>query len=270
MSRIITLTTDFGLEDEYVGVMKGVILARAPAARIVDLSHAIERQNIPQAALLISSAFRFFPDSTIHLVVVDPGVGSKRKLILLQAAGQLFLGPDNGVFSLLLGAENFQGAYEVQCEHYYLAPVSSTFHGRDILAPVAAQLAAGLDPTGAGPAIGRRTLKMLASAAVGIDSGTGTITGAIIAQDHFGNLQTNIEAGCLNRFFADEKSSVRVIVRGKTIVGIQGAYDDKAPGEILAIAGSRGFLEIAVNRGNAAKLLGAGVGDEIIVNLQKT
>jgi S-adenosylmethionine hydrolase len=266
MSRIITLTTDFGLEDEYVGVMKGVILSRAPQATIVDLSHAIERQNIRQAALLIKSAYRFFPDNTIHLVIVDPGVGSNRKLILLQAEGHFFLGPDNGVLGLLLEAEYFQAAYEVQCEQYYLTPTSATFHGRDILAPVAAHLAAGLDPAAAGPVIARQTLKKTEFAEAIIDSVQATITGEITDKDHFGNLQTNITASSLNNLYGNEKSTASVTIGNETIAGIQTAYAHKAPGEILAIVGSRGVLEIAVNRGNAATLLDAGIGDEVTIN----
>lgn len=269
MSRIITLTTDFGLEDEYVGVMKGVILARAPKATIVDLSHAIERQNIRQAALLIWSAYRFFPDKTIHLAVVDPGVGSDRKLILLQADEHLFLGPDNGVFGPLLEAEHFQAAYEIKCAQYYLTPVSSTFHGRDILAPLAAHLAAGLDPAAAGPVVSRQALEKANFAAARIDRVRAAITGEIIGRDHFGNLQTNIQAGSLDRLCGQEKSRARVIVRDKIIVGIQEAYTHIAPGGVLAIVGSRGVLEIAVNRGNAAKFLGAGIGDAITVSMPK-
>jgi len=270
MARIITLTTDFGLADEYVGVMKGVILARAPEAAVIDLSHAVDRQNIRQAAWLIRSAYRFFPDGTIHVVVVDPGVGSRRRLILLQADGHLFLAPDNGVLGLLMEPEYFQAAYEVQCERYYLTPVSTTFHGRDILAPVAAQLAAGLEPAAAGPVISRQTLIMLAKAAVKIDRGRGTITGEIIGWDHFGNLQTNIEAGSLNKLYGKDKATARVSVKGKTILGVQEAYDDKAPGEMLAVVGSRGFLEIAVNRGDAARFLAAVTGDAVTVDRSKT
>ena len=269
MARIITLTTDFGLADEYVGVMKGVILARAPETTVVDLSHAIKRQNIHQAAWLIKSAYRYFPDNTIHLVVVDPGVGSRRRLILLQADGHIFLAPDNGVLGLLLEPEYFQAAYEVQCERYYITPVSATFHGRDILAPVAAQLAAGLDPAAAGPAVSRRELKILERTAAKIDSGKGTITGEIVARDHFGNLQTNIAASSLHNLFGTEQAAARVRLKGETIIGIQEAYADKAPGEVLAIVGSRGFLEIAVNRGDAARLLAAGPGDTVTVDRQK-
>lgn len=269
MARIITLTTDFGLTDEYVGVMKGVILARAPEAAVIDLSHAIERQNIRQAAWLIKSAYRFFPEGTIHVVVVDPGVGSKRRLILLLADGQLFLAPDNGVLGLVLEPDCFQAAYELQCEHYYLTPVSSTFHGRDILAPVAAQLAAGLEPAAAGPVIARQALEMLAKGAVKIDRARGTITGEIIGRDHFGNLRTNIEADSLKKLYGKDASTARVSVKGKTIIGVQEAYDAEAPGEILAIIGSRGFLEVAVNRGDAARILDAVTGDAVRVDRSK-
>jgi S-adenosylmethionine hydrolase len=270
MSKIITLTTDFGLEDEYVGVMKGVILARAPQSTIVDLSHAINRQNIRQAALLIKSAYRFFPEKTIHLVVVDPGVGSDRRFILLQAEEHIFLGPDNGVLGLLLESEHFRIAYEVQCEQYYLKPVSSTFHGRDILAPVAAHLAAGLDPASVGPVIRRQSLKIITFAEAVIDRGNDTITGEVTGSDHFGNLQTNIKASSLNNLYGNKISRIIVSVREETIVGVQTAYAHRAQGEILAIISSRGVLEIAVNLGNAEKFLGADIGDKVTVYMPGT
>ena len=265
MSRIITLTTDFGLTDEYVGVMKGVILTRTPEAIIVDLSHGIERQNIRQAALLVKSAYRFFPERTIHLVVVDPGVGSYRKLILLQADGHFFLAPDNGVLGLLLEAEHFQAAYEVECQQYYLTPVSTTFHGRDILAPVAAEVAAGLAPEAVGPRISPRALKKTETKAAKIDRDQRTITGEIISMDHFGNLQTNITGNSLNNLYGKQKSTVTIKVKDQIITGIQSAYIERAAGEMLAIVNSKGNLEIAVNRGNAAIFLGSAIGEKVTV-----
>jgi S-adenosylmethionine hydrolase len=265
MSRIITLTTDFGLTDEYVGVIKGVILTRAPEAIIVDLSHGIERQNIRQAALLVKSAYRFFPERTIHLVVVDPGVGSYRKLILLQADGHFFLAPDNGVLGLLLEAEHFQAAYEVECQQYYLTPVSTTFHGRDILAPVAAEVAAGLAPEAVGPRISPRALKKIETKAAKIDRDQRTITGEIISMDHFGNLQTNITGNSLNNLYGKQKSTVTIKVKDQIITGIQSAYIERASGEMLAIVNSKGNLEIAVNRGNAAIFLGSAIGEKVTV-----
>ena len=269
MARIITMTTDFGLEDEYVGVMKGVILARAPNTTIIDLSHAIDRHNVRQAALLISSAYRFFPDKTIHMVVVDPGVGSNRKVVLLQISGHLFLGPDNGVFGLLLKSKHLQAAYEVPCEQYYMAPVSSTFHGRDIMAPVAAQLAAGLDPKLTGPVVMPRGLQKTNFAAAEIDRLQSTITGEITGRDHFGNLQTNIDAESLNSLCGHDKSRTWITVKGKSIIGIQDTYADKDPGDLLALLGSRGFLEIAVREGNAAAYLDARTGDTVKVEMLK-
>jgi len=267
MSRIITLTSDFGLADEYAGVMKGVILSRAPQATIIDLSHTIARHNIRQAAMLLKSAYKFFPDKTIHLVVVDPGVGTSRKLILLLADGHLFLGPDNGVFGLFLKDEHFQAAYKVQCEQYFLSPVSRTFHGRDILAPVAAKLAEGLAPEAVGPAIGLQALAKLELAAAVIDREQCIIKGEIIGVDHFGNLLTNIKGSSIDDLCRDESSRARVTIKGKRIDGIQVAYAQNDPGEILAIVGSRGFLEIAVNQGNAAVSLEAEIGDAVKIEL---
>lgn len=265
MPRIITLTTDFGLTDEYVGVIKGVILTRSPDASIVDLSHQIERQNIRQAALLIKSAYRFFPAGTIHLLVVDPGVGSSRKLILLQADGHFFLAPDNGVLGLFLDPEHFQTAYEVMCDQYYLSPVSATFHGRDILAPVAAELAAGLDPEVVGPVIDLQVLKKLEVAAEKTDFERGIIAGEIIGMDHFGNLQTNITGSSLKALFGGHESTIKIIVKDTTITGVQAAYFERAPGEVVAIVNSKEYLEIAVNQGNAAKVLGAVTGEKVTV-----
>jgi hypothetical protein len=265
MSKIITLTTDFGLTDEFVGVMKGVILTRAPAVRIVDLSHDLEHHNIRQAALLIKSAYRFFPPGTIHMVVVDPGVGSSRKLILLQADNHLFLAPDNGVLSLFFDSDDFQTAYEIKCEQYYLSPVSATFHGRDILAPVAAELAAGMDPEIVGPRINSQTLKRLEISRLQIDRKMGTITGEIFRIDHFGNLLTNITERSLDDLYKEQKSAVKSKVQNTIINGIETAYMNKNPGEVLAIVNSQGYLEIAVNQGNAAKVLNAGLGEIVII-----
>ena len=265
MGRIITLTTDFGYSDEYVGVMKGVILARAPAATIVDLCHAVVRQDIVQAALLLNASYGFFPPGTIHVVVVDPGVGSKRRLILVLADGQLFLAPDNGVLSLLLDSASVQAAYEIECHQYYLSPVSTTFHGRDILAPVAAHLAAGLDPADTGPQIERRTLQRVAVAEPFVDTTQKKITGKILSRDHFGNLQTNIREKSLEALWGRKERDVKVIVKGVEIFGIQDSYLAAGPGNLVLIINSRGFLEVAVNGGNGAAFLEAGPGDTVVL-----
>jgi S-adenosylmethionine hydrolase len=151
MPDVITLTTDFGLDDEYVGVMKGVIVSIAPAVRIIDLSHNINRQAVQEAAFVVGAAYRFFPTGTVHVAVVDPGVGSDRKIILLRAGGHFFIAPDNGLLTLLFAEDIFEVAYEIINRDLFLKPTSTTFHGRDIMAPVAARLAVGLDMEAVGP-----------------------------------------------------------------------------------------------------------------------
>ena len=170
-----------------------------------------------------------------------------------------------GVLSLFLEKEDFQAAYEIKCEQHYLSPVSATFHGRDILAPVAAELTVGLNPEDVGPAIDSRTLKRLAIAPAQIDRGQGTIQGEIIRIDHFGNLQTNITEKSLNDLYGKHKSSIKVKVRNTIINGIESAYMKKNPGVLLAIVNSRGYLEIAVNQGNTAKVLDIGLGDTVTI-----
>jgi S-adenosylmethionine hydrolase len=266
MSKIITLTTDFGLTDEFVGVMKGVILARTPATKIVDLSHNIERHNIGQAALLIRSAYHFFPEGTIHVLVIDPGVGSSRRLIMLQADNHFFLAPDNGVLGLFFETECFQAVYEIKCEQYFLSPLSTTFHGRDILAPVAAEMAAGLDVEAVGPVISASTLRKLDITPANIDRKQGIITGEIIRVDHFGNLQTNISESSLADLYNERKATVRIRLKNTIINGIESAYTGKNAGEVLALLNSWGFLEIAVNKGDAGKVLGSGPGDTVTVS----
>jgi S-adenosylmethionine hydrolase len=266
MNNIITLTTDFGLQDEYVGVMKGVILARSPGITIVDLCHCIDRQNIPQAAMLIKSAFYYYPPGTIHVVVVDPGVGSDRRLLLVSAAKHLFLAPDNGVLTPLIGHAEFEAAYHITCSKYYITPVSSTFHGRDILAPVAAELAKGLPMAEVGPLLQREELVTIHIARPASNKGEQKITGEVVAIDHFGNLLTNIdEKNIYGLAGTASLADVKVQVRNISINGIQNAYAQEDPGNLLAIIGSRGFLEIAVNKGSAAVNLDAEIGDTVVV-----
>ncbi|MCK5339801.1 MAG: SAM-dependent chlorinase/fluorinase, partial [Desulfobulbaceae bacterium] len=142
----ITLTTDFGVTDEYVGVMKGVIRSIAPDVPVIDITHAIGPQNIRHGAYIIHAAFAYFPENSLHMIIVDPGVGSDRRIILARISGHLFLAPDNGILSLLLEKETYEAAYEVTCDHLFLSPLSNTFHGRDIFAPVAAHLTGSIAP----------------------------------------------------------------------------------------------------------------------------
>jgi len=263
MSRLIALTTDFGWNDEYVGVMKGVIIGVTPSARILDLSHDVEPQNIAQAAYLIHGACRFFPDQTIHVVVVDPGVGTSRRLVLVGARKQLFLAPDNGVLSLLLNDEDFSFARVVANEKLFIRPVSRTFHGRDILAPVAAHLAAGLSADAIGPPLGRTELTILPLAPSLAADGK-WLEGRIVQVDRFGNLLTNIDRHTVEKFTADnEGNAFSVIVGGRTITRLADCYAEGQAGGLLALFGSREYLEIAINQGHAGKFLGVSTGEVV-------
>ena len=260
MAQIITLTTDFGLEDEYVGVMKGVILSRAPGARIVDLTHGIKAQDVRQAAFVIHSASQYFSEGTVHTVVVDPGVGGQRKIILLTAGNQLFLAPDNGVLSLVHQRDSC--IYEVTNDSFFLPSVSRTFHGRDIFAPLAAALANGLDPAEVGPRLTDKEITLLPLSEVRITERK--VAGSVIAIDHFGNLITNIHRSTLPGDYSGDLSRFSVKI-GTRVAGVRACYADVSEGGLLSLFGSRDYLEIVVNRGNAAMFLESSIDDEVVV-----
>lgn len=265
MERLITLTTDFGLADEYAGVMKGVILSRFPTARIVDLTHQVPPQDLRRTAYLIEAARPYFPAGTLHVLVVDPGVGTARRLVLVAAAGQLFLAPDNGILTLPVQA-GFESAYEVECRELYLETVSTTFHGRDILAPVAAELAKGMDPATVGRSLTSDELVVLPLTSAVIDPTGPTVAGEVVSVDHFGNLLTNISHEDIRKAGGPPVPSGMLIrVRKADIVGVAASYGTAAAGELLALFNSRGLLEIAVNQGSAAGRLGVGSGEPVIV-----
>jgi hypothetical protein len=266
---LITLTTDFGLQDEYVGVMKGVILTRAPSATIVDLNHNILPQDVRQAAFTLQSACRFFPPGTIHLIVVDPEVGSGRKILLLRAADQLFLAPDNGVLDFFLDGRHFQEAYILNRPDLYLQPVSDTFHGRDIFAPAAAFLANGGHPADLGPTVPAAALRRIAAPPLQLDAGQGTIAGSVVHIDHYGNLTTNLRRDHISRVFPGE-SPLRITVGTRELTGIARGYSQTAAGGVIALFGSRDLLEIAVYQGNAASLLKVHEGDPVTIMALKT
>ena len=269
LSPIITLTTDFGHADEYVGVLKGVVLSRSPQARLVDLCHTIPPQDVAQAALLLGAAAPFFPPGTIHLAVVDPGVGTSRRLIATRANGQMLVGPDNGIFSAFLTAFPIEEVVVIDCPQHYLSPVSATFHGRDILAPVAAALANGIPLATIGPRVVPETLVKVIQPELQIDSIHGNMTGAIIHQDHFGNLTTNIHQRDITRLGANP-ASLRVFLGSHRIDGLSTTYGTSRPGALLALIGSRGFLELAQCMGNAAQFTGAAVGDRVGLVIRHT
>lgn len=264
-SPIITLTTDFGTSDAYVGIMKGVILGINPKAQIVDLTHAIPPQDIYEAAFSIYAAYRYFPKGTIHIVVVDPGVGSDRQVIVSHIGNAFFVCPDNGVLSYLLhsvGSEGEQSidSVAIQNSAYCLPEVSNTFHGRDIFAPVAAHLSVGVPLEDIGPPV--QTLVQLPIPKIDISGDT--LIGQIIKIDRFGNLITNISKGACEAFLND---GVTYEIRaGKASLNrLNSAYVESGVGKPLAIIGSSGLLEIAINGGNAKEGLGIKWGDPVVI-----
>jgi S-adenosylmethionine hydrolase len=258
----IVLLTDFGFRDSYVGVMKGVIRRICHGADIIDLSHNVMPQDVAEAAFVLSASYRYFPDDTIFVCVVDPGVGTDRNVIYMRAGGQMFLAPDNGLLSVIAQERETEDMRKVTAEEYFLKEESSTFHGRDIFAPVAAQLAEGLEPEKLGPVFrGIHSLQLPRP----VRCADGSLRGEIIYIDQFGNLITNIRRGTLERSFSTPAEKVQVQVKRRTVPGIFKTYAEQEAGELLALVGSSGYLEVAVNRGSAALMLGCEKGDTVTV-----
>jgi hypothetical protein len=258
-STIITLLTDFGYKDHYVGVMKGVILRINPQIKIVDISHNISPHNVLEGAITLSNAFSYFPKGTIHVAVVDPGVGSKRKSIVVSGKDYIFVGPDNGIFGLVYNRLKEFKVYELTNPRFFLNPVSATFHGRDIFAPTAAYLSMGFSPLEVGEEINKyQKISMPVP-----DIGEKIIKGNIIYFDFFGNAITNINQSHLK--IIGRKELLKVKIGEKVIPRISHNYQDVEKGEALALIGSSEFLEISVREGNANKLLGLKEGDEVLV-----
>ncbi len=250
---ILTLTTDFGTADHFAGTMKGVILSICPQGRIVDLSHEIGPYQIGEAAFTVAQAYPYFPRKTVHVVVVDPGVGTERRPVLVEAAGQYFIGPDNGVFGMIFEREN-HAVREITNTRLFLANVSRTFHGRDVFAPAAAHLAKGLAPARFGNKIDNY---LRPRAAKPERTGRRQWTGEALKVDRFGNLITNFHV----KDFPDLEVRPFEMQVGLQMVRTMAAnYQSAAAGEPFLIAGSSGFLEVAVSQNSAAKLLGCGPG----------
>ncbi|WP_446009977.1 SAM hydrolase/SAM-dependent halogenase family protein [Candidatus Electrothrix sp.] len=260
-SGLISLTTDFGLHDPYVGQMKGAILQRHPVAQLVDLSHAIPRQDILGAALVLHSSYAFFPAGTVHLVVVDPGVGSQRRILAAEAQGHYFVAPDNGTFSLLLRDQLVQRVYLVEERGLFAETVSTTFHGRDIMGPIAAALASGMPISTVGPEVLPASCVCLEIPVAQVAGQK--IMGQILQIDHFGNIRTTIRQTDLRGFV--DPQQCQVMLSGQQIKGIHTTYAEAGPGDLVALIDSAGYLEIAVNMGNAAEHLQCGTGDAVEV-----
>lgn len=262
MSSIITLTTDFGLQDHYVSVMKAVILGINPVVRLVDVSHQIPPQDIMAGAWVVRNASMQFPPGTVHLVVVDPGVGTRRDPVAIRIKDQIFVGPDNGIFSLI--ADEFEyKAWRLTNQEFWVKNPSNTFHGRDIFSPVAAHIAMGVPLEELGiPANDLVTYRW----AVPISDRDG-IQGWIIHIDRFGNLISNIPASMIRESVGSSRFRIYV---GNTILDeIVDTFGDVPDGEPVAYIGSSGTLEIAINKGNAKEMLGVQKGAQISIFLQK-
>lgn len=258
---IVTLLTDFGLQDPYVGIMKGVMLGIHSPMQLVDITHGIAPQWVMGGALALAAAWPYFPSGTVHLVVVDPGVGSARRGMVVEAAGQLFVGPDNGVLESALAWTSAEGegarAYLLEAQAFRLARVSRTFHGRDIFAPAAAYAASGVAPAAFGPLITAPVrLAFPHPTAMASRQGAGW-TGSILSADVYGNLITNLGVECLSG------SGVWRVMVGEQELPLVETYASVPKGALLALVGSTGRVELSVNGGSAEKVLGLTVGSEV-------
>jgi len=263
---LITLLTDFGTTDYFVGAVKGVILSINPAARVVDITHEIPPQDIEAAAFTLLAAYPSFPAGTVHVAVVDPGVGSTRRAILVEAAGQVFVGPDNGIFSYVYEAAPDIRVFEITNQKYFRKPVSSTFNGRDVFAPVAAAVSTGIKPSELGKQI--RDPILLASL-LPEKSGKGTVRGRIIHIDRFGNCITNITARELTeKMIAD---GAYLVAKGAKVNSFQNFFSEHGGRgrKVFGIWGSAGFLELAAKDKSAAKILKVKRGQPIDLRMPK-
>ena len=256
-SRIITLTTDFGRRDPFVGIMKGVILGINPKALLVDLCHEVEPGNILRAAYIVNSAVSFFPPHSIHLVVVDPGVGSERRKVVVKAGDAFFVGPDNGVLTFPLKDPKREAVVEILNQDFFLQPTSATFHGRDIFAPVAAHLSLGKSIKSFGEKMEDPVLLDLPEPEMLEE---GKLKGAVVYEDWFGNLATNLSIPP-----EEEAFPWRVRTGGGKIIPLHTHYAQAAEGELSALINSSGALELFVKDGSASERFGLKEGDEIFL-----
>ena len=262
--RIITFTTDFGLTEHYVGTMKGVILNINPSVHLVDISNLVQSYDVLDGALAISQSYRYFPSNTIHLVIVDPGVGTSRRPLLVRSEKHFFIAPDNGVMSFVYEQEERLEVRHITSEHYFLQPMSNTFHGRDLFAAIAGWLSKGIESSSFGEVI---TDYVRFAAPKPKVMAPNTIKGVVLKVDKFGNMITNIRPQDLPQLFEPE-ARFRIIIGKSEITKMKTAYAQGTPGETFAILGSLGYLEIATNRGMAARMVGADKGSDVGVVME--
>jgi S-adenosylmethionine hydrolase len=263
--RVVTLTTDFGLLDPFVGIMHGVVLNIHAETQIVDVCHAIPSFDVLDAAWTIAQSYRFFPPRSVHVIVVDPGVGSARRPILAETDDYIFVAPDNGVLSLVEAREPKFTVRHITSDRYFLQPVSQTFHGRDIFAPVAAWLSKGVAPAEFGPEISNYVRLPLP----GVERiGENSLRGVVLKVDKFGNLITNVSEQEAPTLFAATPQRVKLLIAGQEITRVCRSYAEGGDDEFFAIIGSSGYLEIAARQASAAEKLSAGVGTPVGVLLE--
>jgi S-adenosylmethionine hydrolase len=256
---MITLTSDFGLKDPYVAEIKGVILTINPKATLIDITHDVEKFDVRMAAFMLASAAPYFPQGTVHLAVVDPGVGSQRRAILIQTEKGFFVGPDNGILVLAAQNQGIEHIYHLTNPKFMLHKISSTFHGRDIFAPAAAHLDKGVQPTEFGTEIKDQTSPKFTK----VKRANGSLIGEVMHIDGFSNIITNINETDMVQNHAKLVNVDLPIISLKLAFGK--TYAEAKPKEPIALIGSHGFLEIALNQGKAAEKFHAKAGDKIVV-----
>ena len=258
--RIVTLLSDFGLRDHYVASMKGVMLGFSPAIEFVDISHSIPARDVASGAFTLGQAYPCFPAGTIHLAVVDPGVGTARRAIAASAGGQFFVAPDNGLLTYVYEREESCAVHEITADHYFRRPVSRTFHGRDIFAPIAAALARDVQPRQLGPLVADPVRLKLPAVTRVRDA---LIQGSVLAVDGFGNLVTNLKPEDIPAYSGSGGRACRMLAGAREITRFLQTFGEGAKGEVFVVPGSAGYLEIVMRDGAAAPALGLAPGDPV-------
>lgn len=262
--RVITLLTDFGLRDHFVAAMKGVMLEINPDLAFVDISHLIPAHDIHSGAFTLAQACAFFPAGTIHVAVVDPGVGTARKALAVSAGGHFFVAPDNGILTYIFDREQDFKAHEITADHYFRKPLSSTFHGRDIFAPVAAWISREVPLQKFGPQLGQPSRLKIPAVSKVQDA---LVQGAILAVNNFGNLVTNLKPEDVPVYGSVDARACKVVAGQREIKAFKRTFGEGTPGELFIIPGSSGYLEIVIRDRSAAAELGIGPGAPVGVVL---
>jgi S-adenosylmethionine hydrolase len=263
-TRVITLLTDFGLQDPFVAAVKGIMLGVNPDLSFVDISHLIPARDVHNGAFVLAQAYHYFPPGTIHVAVIDPGVGTARRALAVAAGGHFFVAPDNGVLTYVFRREDGYSAHEITADHYFRKPPSSTFHGRDILAPIAAWISRDIPIEKFGSQVADPVLLKVPEVTRVRDA---LVQGAILAVDHFGNLITNLTPADVPAYTAEDGRPCRLIAGKREVTAFRRTFGDGAPGELFVIPGSSGYLEIVMRDQSAAAELQLGPGAPVGVIL---